>query len=94
MRPVQLADVEMAARVLMRSAPNKRAALMLDLIQEAKIADAHRQRFGTPHLEFGSGTLLSRAARCDAAPRSSAMNGQVLDAYRVVIDALLSHQNQ
>ncbi len=92
MRPVQLADVEMAARVLMRSAPNKRAALMLDLIREAEIADAHRQQFGTPHMQFGTGSLLSRAARCDAAPRPPAMNRQVLDAYRAVIDALLSHQ--
>ncbi|PJI92143.1 hypothetical protein BC777_0987 [Yoonia maricola] len=90
MRPVQLADIEMAARVLMGVAPAARDAVMRDMIIQAQTADAYRRFHGKPHPRFGSGAVLSCAARQDPVPRPAALGLDALAAYAIVIQTLLA----
>ena len=93
MRPVQLADVEMAARVLMLSPPEARAVVMRNLIAETVQAEAYRQLHGIPHPQFCVGSLLSRAMRFQAAPRPAAFDADTLHAYGAVFAALSAYQS-
>ncbi|EBA11360.1 DUF7742 family protein [Roseobacter sp. CCS2] len=92
MRPVQLADIEMTARVLMQVPVERRVRLMQTLIGETECAEAYRLLHGAPHPQFGVGSLLSRAVRMQAAPRPAALEFDALDAYCAVVNALLAHQ--
>lgn len=97
MRPIQLADVEIAARVLLRVAPDARAAMLASMIDQTQLADSYRQMHGTPHPQYGCGTLMSCAGHLDLAPRPWQLDIDALDTYAAVIAALmvhLSHQNQ
>lgn len=91
MRPVQLADLEMAARVLMCLPNAARVQAMQDMIGATEIADAHCCAQGTPHPQFGAGTLLSCAAHHAVAPRPAALGKDALHAYWVVLQALMAH---
>lgn len=91
MRPVQLADIEMAARVLMCRAPDARAVAMQKMISQAVAAEQFRQTEGKPHPAWGTGTLMSSAAQRTTAPRPSALCADALHAYAIVIQALLAH---
>lgn len=91
MRPVNLADVEVAASVLMAVAPEERATLMADLIRRADAADQYRQQSQHPHPAFGTGTLMAAAQAFDRAPRPSSLARDALRAYAVVIAALIAH---
>jgi hypothetical protein len=93
MRPIQLADIEMAARVLIRVAPSARAAAIKTMIAQVEQANCHRHAHGLPHPQFGCGTLMSRAGRMDAAARPAHLGPDALDAYAVVIAALMAHQS-
>lgn len=90
MRPVGLADIERAARVLMLVAPEARQAVMRQMIAQAEIADQFRTANGTPHALFGTGSLMSCAMRRQAAPRPAALGADPLQAYRVVLQVLLA----
>ncbi|MGJ8622175.1 MAG: DUF7742 family protein [Yoonia sp.] len=65
-----MADIEMAARVLIECAPSARAGMVKTLLSEAHIADEYRKRLRKPHPQFGTGTLMSAAThtrwRCAA----------------------------
>jgi len=90
MRPVGLADVEMAARVLMRVAPRARQELMQQLIWQTEEADRFRLAQAAPHALYGVGSLMSCAARRQAAPRPDALGADALHAFSVVFLALIS----
>lgn len=91
MRPVGLADVEMAARALLRVAPDARQGLMQRMIRQAEEADQFRLAHGRPHARFGAGSLLSCAARQQIAPRPGALGSEALQAYSAVLQALIAH---
>ena len=96
MRPVQLADIEIAARVLLQVAPEARLGVMQDMIQRAEAADRFRTATKRTHPQFGTGTLMSSAAHWQQAPRPAALGADALQAYSVVLAALLanaSHQS-
>ncbi|SFR41526.1 hypothetical protein SAMN04488005_1658 [Yoonia tamlensis] len=63
MRPVQLADLEIAARVVAaQPAPARRAMVKL-LCDQADMADIYRLGCGLAHPKFGTGTLMSAAMK-------------------------------
>lgn len=88
MRPVHLADIEVAARVLLTLAPHDRADQMAKLIANADVADRYRKRLGCPHPVFGTGTIMSAAASFRQAARPGQMDANTLDALVVVIKGL------
>ncbi len=91
MRPVSLADIEVAASVLMALAPQDRAQRMVALIRRADAADLHRQQSRRPHPAFGTGTLMSAALAFDRAPRPASLSRDALGAYAVAIAGLIAH---
>jgi len=91
MRPVQLADLEAATRVLMRVAPETRRTVMHDMIACAQKADRYRIITGRPHPRWGTGTLMSRALRQQMAPRPAALEPDTLHAYAVALGAVMAH---
>jgi len=91
MRPIHLADIEIAARVLMRVAPDVRQQAIENIITQTEIADQFQLQHRTPHLQFGCGTLMSCARRLDAGPRPKHLGIDALDAYATVIAGLMAH---
>jgi hypothetical protein len=91
MRPLHLADVEIAARVLALVDPDDRVRVMQNMITKAEMADAYRQLHGRPHPQFGTGTLMSSATRWAAAPRPAALDPDALHALNVVTRTLWTH---
>jgi hypothetical protein len=88
MRATQLADIEAAARVLMRCRPSLRSDMAAQLVAQAHIADKYRKRLHKPHPEFGTGTLMSAASGYPQSPRLAWVDDQVLDALGAIITAL------
>ncbi len=91
MRPVQLADIEAAARVLLCCAPKGQPALAAQLIAQADLADTYRKRLRKPHVVFGTGTLMSAASRHPQTGRLESFDKSNLDAFASVIKALQCH---
>lgn len=91
MRPVNLADIEVAARVLMALAPEERVGVMADLIRRADTAERYRKQSRRAHPAFGTGTLMSAAQVFDAAARPLSLGRDELRAYALVIAALIAH---
>lgn len=91
MRAVQLADIEAAARVLLKRDRCERNTTMASLCNHARIADRYRKRLGVPHPDFGTGTLMSAAAGFQAAPRPPRCNLDYLECIGIVV-AFLSER--
>ncbi len=89
MRPVHLADIEVAARVLLMFDKMDRSRVASELISRANMADRFRKRLGRMHPNFGVGTLMSAAASYPIAPRSSRFAQDELRAIATVINSLL-----
>lgn len=89
MRPVQLADIEAAALVLLASAPDARSALAARICTEANIADCYRKRLKRAHPLFGTGTLMSAARRHGRVVRAPACSQTYLECIRLLADCLL-----
>lgn len=92
MRPVHLADIEVAVRVLLALPPLDRVGIMSELIRSAEMADRYRKRWRRPHPAFGTGTLMSAAAHFRQAARPSQIDVDTLDALGVVIRCLSNDQ--
>lgn len=95
MRPVHLADIEAATRVLLAYAAAQRAGLIATLIARADTADRYRKHTGKMHAVFGSGTLSSAAASYRQVPRPREINANVLSSFAIVISGLagISHHH-
>lgn len=93
MRPVQLADIEMAARVLLAHDPGDRVGVMAGLLHKADTADHYRKRTKKQHPSFGCGTLMSAAAGYRQAGRPAQIGPETLSALRIVIESLLADRN-
>ena len=88
MRPVQLADIEVAARVLCGVAANERHAEAEAICQRAKIADKFRKRMGRPHPELGSGTIMSAVRGYPQVARPDQLTPEYLDALIAICTQL------
>ena len=93
MRPIQLADIEMAARALLPVPPDARLGVMQDMIRRAEVADRFRASTKRPHPQFGTGTLMSSAMRWSRAPRPAALGPDALHAYSVALAALRANSS-
>jgi hypothetical protein len=71
MRPAQLADLEIAARVVAVLPARERLAMIKQLCDQAQIADEYREISGKPHPKFGNGTLMSAAFKHAVPPRAA-----------------------
>lgn len=91
MRPLHLADVETAARVLALIPAAQRAAVMRDMIVKTTLADRYRIAYGCPHPFFGTGTLMSCAQRWAIAPRPCALGPDELHALTTAARELQAH---
>lgn len=92
MRPVNLADIEVAARVLMAVEEDDRPKTMADIIARADVADRWRRKLHRPHPVYGTGTLMSAAQAYSKAPRPLCIARDELYAYAVVIEALVARR--
>lgn len=90
MRPIQLADLDMAARVLLCADPLHRVHLARDLCEDAGTADRYRKHIGQPHPTFGVGTLLSATARYDKSARPGQCHSEYLKCLKIVIDQVIA----
>jgi hypothetical protein len=90
MRPVQLADLDLAARALLPVYRLQRVTLAQTICEEARIADKYRKHIGQPHPMFGTGTLMAAAARYEKCPRPDQCNSAYLECLRIVIDQVIS----
>ncbi|WP_459167122.1 DUF7742 family protein [Loktanella agnita] len=85
MRPVQLADIEAASRVLLLLPQDARSDIIRIIIAHADIADHYRKRIGRAHPKFGSGTLMSAAVAFPAAPRPPRCYADYLACLQLVV---------
>ena len=92
MRPAHLADVEIAARVLLRHPPREHSRLIMQLLAEADAGEWHWHSNGIPHVDFGSGTLMSAANKHPLAPRPSQFDTAACEAFLCVFNALREKQ--
>lgn len=88
MRPVNLADIEAGALVLMAVPAADRAAVARRLCARAAIADRHRIRTKAAHPRHGTGTLMSATQRYRTVPRHAADPSEFLFSLKIMVDAL------
>ena len=95
MRPVQLADIEVAARVLMPIDPPARFRVMTEIVDRAVAADRYRKTCGRAHPDFGCGTLMSAAERYEKIARPVSCGRDYLACVVIVASVLTDrHSNQ
>jgi len=97
MRPVQMADLEAALRLLLKTPPELRQSCMADLCARADIADRYRKRLRRLHPHYGDGSLMTAAMEQGIALRPTACDDQVLTCLQIAIAVLLdktTHQLQ
>ena len=78
MRPIALADLEVALRALLAAPPDARKPLAHRLLAEAEMADLYRSETGLLHPVYGSGTLMSAAMCYPLASRPAAYDTPIL----------------
>jgi hypothetical protein len=88
-KPVQLADIEIAARVLLLLDPVRHETVMSEIIMRAHIGGRYCKKAGRPHPSFGVGTLMSASSSYSKAPRVSFLADAELLAMASVIKGLL-----
>ena len=95
MRPVQMADLDAAMRLLLKVPSARRRLDMADLCARADIADRYRKRLRRLHPDFGDGTLMAAAMGQGLAPRPAAVTAEALSCLHIVLAVLQdksSHQ--
>lgn len=90
MRPIQMADIEAAARAICAVAAGERAARARDICFRADVADRYRKRMGRPHPEYGTGSVMSAAAYFQQVSRPDYMGADYVDAILAISSALRS----
>ena len=94
MQPVQLADIEMAARVLLALPEAARPTMAAVLCRQASLAGVHKAETGKVHSLYGNGTLMSAASRYAATGRPVFCTRDYLACLGDVITALRHHGDQ
>ena len=93
MRPAQLADVETAVRMLLRYPQQEHQRQIVQLLAAADAGDRHRRNHGSPHADFGAGTLMAAANRHLLAPRPAHFDKTVCDIFICVFSALREREH-
>ncbi|SFS08150.1 DUF7742 family protein [Yoonia litorea] len=88
MRPVTLADLEVAVRAIVRHPQEDREAFAVKLLGDAAIADSFRAKTGKLHPSFGAGTLMSAAMQHPLAARPEWAKPETLAALGFVLKGL------
>ncbi len=68
MRALLPGDLDFAVRAVLPIAPPDRPAMVRQLIQQARLAEAHRRQTGRAHPKFGTGSLMSAASKWPLTP--------------------------
>ena len=93
MRPVQLADLEIAARVVATLPVQARPALIKQLCDQADAADRVRNASGKPHPQFGNGTLMSAAFKHPMPARNALCDRDFLTSLAALCAYLVDDHN-
>jgi hypothetical protein len=91
--PVQLADIEVAARVLLATDPVRHDTVLSEIIARADAAERYCKKAGRPHPSFGGGTVMSATASYPKTPRVSFLADADLRAIACVINGLLANSS-
>lgn len=89
MRPILVSDILALARVLTTVQATDRSGFAAKLIEEAEIADRHRQRFGRSHPFWGDGSVSARSLLMAPPPEPGADSAEHLEAISASALALL-----
>ena len=88
MRPVQLADLEVAVRVLLAMPGPARHQMVIQLYQEASIAEQYRKTTAKLHPLYGNGTLMSAAQKYAMMPRKAFCDADYLRCMAILATEL------
>lgn len=94
MRTILSQDIGAAARALMPVPPEKRRAMIRQLLQEADEADQYRRRSGRAHPSFGDGTLIAAALAHPVAPEPPCEDADFQACLVLVLTALLAEKGR
>ncbi len=89
MRPVNIADLEAGAMVLLAVPAACRANLARSLCDIATEADQYRRTMQVPHPVLGTGTVMSAASLYKKALRSSCPSHEYLSCVHILVTELL-----
>lgn len=93
MRAVQLADLEIAARVVATLPAHERHNLIKQLCDQADAADRVRNASGKPHPQFGNGTLMSAAFKHPMTARNALCDKDFLTSLAALCAYLADNHN-
>ena len=88
MRPVTLADLEVAARALLAMPKAARAVAARELLAEAAAADRHRLATRRLHPHFGDGTLMAAAMQRPLAPRPATIDAAAIRVFVLLLNEI------
>lgn len=88
MRPIALADLEVALRALLAAPPDARKLLARRLLADAETADQYRCDTGLLHPVLGSGTLMSAAMCHPLAQRPAEYDTSTLAVFLSLISVI------
>ena len=88
MRPVALADLEVALCAVLAQPQDQRQKTVGALFAAAHAADLHRQTKGQPHPQFGTGTLMSAALQRPISARPTAYGPEQAEAFIMILNEL------
>jgi hypothetical protein len=87
-------EVILLARAILAVPVEDRFLLSKAWIDEADLADMHRQKASAAHPVFGDGSLTSRLMRSKIPPITFADDPEFLTALKIAADAVLNHTRQ
>jgi hypothetical protein len=88
MRSIGLADIEVAARVLMCVPSAQQANVIRQLLSDAHVADKYRKRLRRMHPQFGTGSLMSAAQAHPCAKRFETIGDDEISVFQIIFNAL------
>ena len=93
MRPIALADLEVAVRALLAVPETARTETATALLRAAEMADEYRAESGEVHPIFGNGTLMSAALHYKLAPRPAAYCAKEIATFTILLNAIAARGN-
>ena len=91
MRPLLPGDLDFAVRALLARPRAEWRSVVTQLLEEAGKAHGFRQSQGRPHPHFGTGSVMSAAARHELAALPPTCDPVYCSALREVLDVVLSN---
>ncbi len=88
MRGVLVGDLEYAVAALLAQPPDIWNQIAAEMITQAHTADCTRKKTGRAHPQFGTGSLMSAAAKRDRARRADRCDSPYCEALACLLRAL------